>query len=414
MLQLETIPSVIIDIPRTFRGFMLRSFYAVLILKSDGIFMRKKLILTAIASSIILVGCGEDASQSQQAPLPLVAVQDVNVIPHQQSKSYIGRIEAVEDTAITAQVSGYLQGRHFEEGQMVEEGQLLYTIEPSSFEAQVASAKAAVAQANAALKKAELDFKRGERLLPKGSISQSEFDALTATLLGGEAQLEATKAQLISAEVNLSHTKILAPFSGRISDTKVSQGDLVSPSSGVLTTIVSLDPIHTSFSISERERLELGMDKIEGNGSSESSNVEVQIILENGSAFEHLGELDFLGNRIDLNTGTLAMRAIVSNPHQQLLPGQHVRVNLREKTPIEVMSIPRRAVQTDLEGDYVMVMAEGNVAERRNVDMGAQVEGGIIIKSGLDSNDTVITQGLQRIRNGMPVRLQDSASTSAE
>lgn len=376
--------------------------------------MHKKLILTAIASSILLVGCGEDASKANQAPLPLVAVQDVNVIPHQQSKSYIGRIEAVEDTAITAQVSGYLQGRHFEEGQTVEKGQLLYTIEPSSFEAQVASAKAEVAQANAALKKAQLDFKRGERLLPNGSISQSEFDALTATLLGGEAQLEAAKAQLIAANVNLSHTKILAPFSGRISDTKVSQGDLVSPSSGVLTTIVSLDPIHTAFSISERERLALGLDRIEGNGGGDSSAVEVQVMLENGEAYEHFGELDYLGNRIDLNTGTLAMRAIVDNPEQQLLPGQHVRINLREKQSIDVMSIPRRAVQTDLEGNFVMLITEGNVVERRNVEMGGQVTGGIIIKSGLEPEDVVITQGLQRIRNGMAVRIQEPDTQTAE
>ena len=372
--------------------------------------MRKKLILTALASSLILAGCGQDAQNAKQAPLPLVAVQDVSVVSHQQSKSYIGRIEAVEDTAITAQVSGYLQSRHFNEGQMVEKGQLLYSIEPSSFEAEVASAKAAVAQANANLKKAELDFNRGKNLLPKGSISQSEFDALTANLLGSQAQLEAGQAQLNAANVQLSHTKIVAPFSGRISDTKVSTGDLVSPSSGVLTTLVSLDPIHASFSISER--IELGMDRIEGDGTGDSERVEVQIMLENGEAFEHLGQLDFLGNRINLNTGTIAMRAIADNPNQQLLPGQHVRVDLREKQSIDVVTIPRRAVQTDLEGDFVMVLVEGEaepVAERRNIEMGRQVEGGVIVRSGLERDDAVITQGLQRVRNGMSVRIQASA-----
>ncbi|MGB1321598.1 MAG: efflux RND transporter periplasmic adaptor subunit [Vibrio gallaecicus] len=374
--------------------------------------MRKKILFTVIASSLILAGCGDNSTQNKQAPLPLVVTQDVNVISHQQSKSYVGRIEAVEDTAITAQVSGYLQGRHFNEGQMVEKGQLLYTIEPSSFEAQVASAKASVAQAKASLKKAELDYKRGENLLPKGSISQSEFDSLTAGLLGAQAQLESSQAQLNLANVNLSHTKITAPFSGRISDTKVSQGDLLSPSSGALTTLVSLDPIHASFSISERERLNLGLDQIEGDGSSESSGVEVEIILENGSAYEHLGQLDFLGNRIDLNTGTLAMRAITENPNQQLLPGQHVRVNLRDKQPIEAMTVPRRAVQTDLEGNFVMVVIEGEsglIAERRNIEMGHQVEGGVIA-SGLTPDDVVITQGLQRVRNGMPVREQQPVS----
>ncbi|MDK9772595.1 multidrug efflux RND transporter periplasmic adaptor subunit VmeY [Vibrio sp. B181a] len=371
--------------------------------------MQKKPLVALMAATAILAGCGEASNAQKGAPAPLVVTQDVTIIDYQPSKSYIGRIEAVEDTNITAQVSGYLEARHFDEGQMVEKGQLLYSIEPSSFEAQVASAKAALAQAKAALKKAELDHQRGKNLLPRGSISQSEFDALTATLLGARAELEAANAQLKLAEVNLSYTQIRAPFSGRISDSKVSTGDLLSPSSGILTTLVSLDPVHTSFSVSERERLNLGMDGIKGDGSAESSGVEVQLELENGEYFEHLGQLDFLGNRINTQTGTIAMRAVVPNPDQKLLPGQHIKVNLRDKNAKDVIVIPRRAVQTDLEGDFVMVMAEGNVAERRNVEVGAQVEQGIIIKDGLDKDDTVITQGLQRVRNGVEVRIQSPA-----
>ncbi|ELB2899097.1 multidrug efflux RND transporter periplasmic adaptor subunit VmeY [Vibrio alginolyticus] len=371
--------------------------------------MQKKPLVALMAATAILAGCGEANNAQTKGQAPLVVTQDVTVIDYQPSKSYIGRIEAIEDTNITAQISGYLKARHFEEGQMVEKGQLLYSIEPSSFEAQVASAKAALAQAKAALKKAELDHTRGKNLLPRGSISQSEFDALTAALLGARAELEAANAQLKLAEVNLSYTQIRAPFSGRISDTKVSTGDLVSPSSGVLTTLVSLDPVHTSFSVSERERLAMGMDQVKGDGSAESNRVEVQLELENGQFFEHLGKLDFLGNRIDTKTGTIAMRALVPNPDQKLLPGQHIKVNLRDKNTKDVIVIPRRAVQTDLEGDFVMVMAEGNVAERRNVELGPQVEQGIIIREGLDQEDTVITQGLQRVRNGVEVRLQAPA-----
>ncbi|HHF3146693.1 multidrug efflux RND transporter periplasmic adaptor subunit VmeY [Vibrio diabolicus] len=371
--------------------------------------MQKKPLVALMAATAILAGCGEANNAQREGQAPLVVTQDVTVIDYQPSKSYIGRIEAVEDTNITAQISGYLKARHFEEGQMVEKGQLLYSIEPSSFEAQVASAKAALAQAKAALKKAELDHTRGKNLLPRGSISQSEFDALTAALLGAKAELEAANAQLKLAEVNLSYTQIRAPFSGRISDTKVSTGDLVSPSSGVLTTLVSLDPVHTSFSVSERERLAMGMDLVKGDGSAESNRVEVQLELENGQFFEHLGKLDFLGNRIDTKTGTIAMRALVPNPEQKLLPGQHIKVNLRDKNTKDVIVIPRRAVQTDLEGDFVMVMAEGSVAERRNVELGPQVEQGIIIREGLEQEDTVITQGLQRVRNGVEVRIQTPA-----
>ncbi|HDY7702595.1 TPA: efflux RND transporter periplasmic adaptor subunit [Vibrio vulnificus] len=368
--------------------------------------MKLKPIVGLIVASALLAGCEDKALQQRNTMAPLVVTQEVLMLDYQTSNAYIGRVEAVEDTNITAQVSGYLKARHFEEGQLVEKGALLYTIEPSSFEAQVASAKASLAQAKASLKKAELDHQRGKNLLPRGSISQSEFDALTAGLLGAQAQLEAANAQLKLADVNLSYTQIRAPFSGRISDSKVSTGDLVSPSSGILTTLVSLDPIHTAFSISERERLALGIERIKGDGSTPSAGVEVQLQLENGKEYPHLGRLDYLGNRIDTKTGTIALRAVVANPDHQLLPGQHIKVNLREKQAKSVVVVPRRAVQTDLEGHFVMVMTQGEVAERRNVSLGAQVEQGVVIREGLTQDDVVITQGLQRVRNGMQVRVQ--------
>ncbi|RZR40177.1 efflux RND transporter periplasmic adaptor subunit [Vibrio vulnificus] len=368
--------------------------------------MKLKPIVGLIVASALLAGCEDKALQQHNTMAPLVVTQEILMLDYQPSNAYIGRVEAVEDTNITAQVSGYLKARHFEEGQLVEKGALLYTIEPSSFEAQVASAKASLAQAKASLKKAELDHQRGKNLLPRGSISQSEFDALTAGLLGAQAQLEAANAQLKLADVNLSYTQIRAPFSGRISDSKVSTGDLVSPSSGILTTLVSLDPIHTAFSISERERLALGIERIKGDGSTPSAGVEVHLQLENGKEYPHLGRLDYLGNRIDTKTGTIALRAVVENPDHQLLPGQHIKVNLREKQAQSVVVVPRRAVQTDLEGHFVMVMTPGEVAERRNVSLGAQVEQGVVIRQGLTLDDVVITQGLQRVRNGMQVRVK--------
>ncbi|ELH3007566.1 TPA: efflux RND transporter periplasmic adaptor subunit [Vibrio vulnificus] len=368
--------------------------------------MKLKPIVGLVVASALLAGCEDKTLQQRNTMAPLVVTQEVLMLDYQPSNAYIGRVEAVEDTNITAQVSGYLKARHFEEGQLVEKGALLYTIEPSSFEAQVASAKASLAQAKASLKKAELDHQRGKNLLPRGSISQSEFDALTAGLLGAQAQLEAANAQLKLADVNLSYTQIRAPFSGRISDSKVSTGDLVSPSAGILTTLVSLDPIHTAFSISERERLALGIERIKGDGSTPSAGVEVQLQLENGKEYPHLGRLDYLGNRIDTKTGTIALRAVVANPDHQLLPGQHIKVNLREKQAKSVVVVPRRAVQTDLEGHFVMVMTLGEVAERRNVSLGAQVEQGVVIREGLTQDDVVITQGLLRVRNGMQVRVQ--------
>ncbi|MEH6531760.1 MAG: efflux RND transporter periplasmic adaptor subunit [Photobacterium frigidiphilum] len=369
--------------------------------------MNKKLIIATLVSASLLAGCGDKVSSQQSPQGPLVVVEPVTVIDYQQGKQYVGRTEALEDVLITAQVSGYLKERFFTEGQLVEKGQLLFQIEPAAYEAKLASAQASISQAEANLKKADLDFKRGQNLLPKGSISESEFDRLTAENLSAIAQLKAAKAQYHSAEVDLSYTSISAPFSGRISDSKVSLGDLVSPSSGVLTTLVSLNPMQTTFNLSERERLDLGIDYLDGSGEGKG-NVEVLLTLNNGEEYAHLGEVDFIGNRIDLNTGTIAMRAKFDNPDQRLLPGQHVQVFLREKIPVQKVVIPRRAVQSDLEGDFVMVLKEDNVAERRNVIMGPQTVQGIIIADGIDATDIVMTKGLQRVRNGITVRIEET------
>ncbi|WP_299013143.1 efflux RND transporter periplasmic adaptor subunit [uncultured Photobacterium sp.] len=367
--------------------------------------MNNKFMVASLISASLLVGCGDKFSGQKSSANPLVAIQPVTVIDYQQGKKFVGRTEAIEDVAITAQVSGYLKDRFFQEGELVEKGQLLFQIEPAAYEAKVASAKAEIAQAEATLKRADLDWERGKNLLPKGSISQSEFDRLTAEKLNAEAQVKAAKAQLNSAEIDLSFTRIVAPFTGRISDSKASIGDLVSPNSGVLTTLVSLDPIQASFNISERQRLDLGIDELDGSGDGKG-DVEVVLTLNNGQDYSSLGKVDFIGNRIDLNTGTIAMRAKFANPEQRLLPGQHVQVFLREKTPVKMNVVPRRAVQSDLEGDFVMVLKEGNIAERRNVQLGAQAEQGVIIRDGLNADDVVLTKGLQRVRNGMTVRFE--------
>ncbi|MGF1695199.1 efflux RND transporter periplasmic adaptor subunit [Vibrio kyushuensis] len=374
--------------------------------------MNKKLVLTTLLTSSILAGCNKDTSNNSQAPLPLVITQTTETIEHRGSITFIGRAEAVDDTNITAQVTGYLQSRHFEEGQMVEEGDLLFTIEPSQFEAKLATSKAEFARANSSLKKAVLDHERGKRLLPKGSISKADFDALTANLHGAEAMVEAAKAQIRLAEVNLSYTQISAPFSGRISDSKVSRGDLISPSSGVLTTLVSLDPIHASFNVSERDRLGIALETAKGNVSANDKQIDVSVTLENGVRYEHTGGLDFLGNRINVNTGTIDMRAIVPNPEHKLLPGQHLRVELYAENTVPVIAIPRKAVQSDLEGDFVMLVTEGNIIERRNIELGSQTPEGVIVPFGLSANEKIVVQGLQRVRNGMPVQVQDQQTDS--
>jgi membrane fusion protein (multidrug efflux system) len=167
-----------------------------------------------------------------------------------------------------------------------------------------------------------------------------------------------------------------------------------------------MDPIHATFQISERERIEMGLDRYSGDVSQSTETPDVTIILENDEEHEEIGRLNFIGNRVDLNTGTIALRALIPNPNHTLLPGQNIRVKISSENATDVIVIPRRAVQTDIEGDFIMLVSEGNVAERRLVELGASVEGGVIIKTGLSETDKVIVEGLQRVRNGMPVRIE--------
>ncbi|EOD77058.1 RND efflux system, membrane fusion protein CmeA [Grimontia indica] len=368
--------------------------------------IKRKLLLPALISATLLAGCGGQEAQQKNAFTPLVAVESAELIDYQPQKSFVGRTEAMEDVGIVPQVSGYLKSRYFNEGEMVNTGQLLYQIDPSLYEAKVASAKASVAQAKAGVTNANLDYDRGQDLLPRGGISQSEFDRLTAVKLQAEAALKAAEAQLQAAETDLSHTTIRAPFTGRISESRASIGDLVSPSTGVLTTIVSLDPMQASFSMSEKQRLQSGADRVSGIGKGRSGDVEVWLKLGKGHDYEHAGHLDYLGNRIDTQTGTIALRAKFPNPEHRLLPGQYVEVIVKDKNTTPTLVIPRLSVQTDLEGDFVMVLKEGNIVERRNVELGPQTEQGVIIRGGLNDGEQVLTKGLQRARNGMTVRLE--------
>ncbi|PKF49409.1 efflux RND transporter periplasmic adaptor subunit [Enterovibrio nigricans] len=368
--------------------------------------INRKLMLPALISVVFIAGCGNDQAPKNKAFVPLVSAQSAELINYQPIQTFVGRTEAVEDVGIVPQVSGYLKMRYFKEGQLVQKGQLLYKIDPSLYEAKVASAQAAVSQAKAGLHNANLDYERGQDLLPRGGISQSEFDRLTAVKLQAEAGVKSADAQLLAAELDLSHTTIVAPFTGRISKSNASLGDLVSPSTGVLTTIVSLDPMQASFSMSEKQRLEMGADMVSGSGKGRGGLVEVYLRLGKGYDYEHVGNIDYLGNRIDVKTGTIGLRASFPNPEHRLLPGQYVDVIVKDKKSQLSIIIPRLAVQTDLEGDFIMVLKEGNKVERRNVILGEQTDKGIIIREGLNENERVLTKGLQRVRNGMTVRLQ--------
>jgi membrane fusion protein (multidrug efflux system) len=316
---------------------------------------------------------------------------------------YVGRLQARDDVAIQAQVTGYLLSRDFDEGKLVEAGDLLFTIDSSEYKAAMARARADLAAALAAQANAERNYKRGRELLPKGAISQSELDNLTARKLDADARVESAHAQIASAQVNLNHTVITAPISGRIGRSSVSVGDLVGPNTGTLTTLVSIDPIEALFQISEATLIDAILARPNRAPDELPSDIEVTLELANGMVYPEVGEIDFIGNRIDATTGTLEARARIPNPHSLLVPGQYVRVMLKRATPVEGLFIPQAAVQADQQGSFVLIVDDSDTVARRNVELGHRKDVQVLVRQGLEAGDRVIVRGLQQVRPGMTV-----------
>jgi membrane fusion protein (multidrug efflux system) len=355
----------------------------------------------------LLAGCS-----SETAPPPMVEVVVDTVVrePYQPTYRHVGRLEAVNDVAIQARVAGYLQSRQFREGELVAAGDVLYTLDASEYKAALARAKADLASAKANAANAQGNYQRGLELLPKGAISQSEMDNLEAQKRDADAGIESAEAQVTSAEVNLSFTRILAPISGRIGLSTVSVGDLVGPNSGNLTTLVSLDPIQAMFQVSEATYIRaIGKDLDRNLQASVLSRIEVTLELSNGLVYQEVGKIDYIANRIDEATGTLETRAIIPNPNSALVPGQYVRVILRDTQLVQGLFLPQAAVQADQQGNFVLIVDDENIVQRRNVELGERREDVVLVLEGVKAGDHVIVRGLQQVRPGMEVKSKSIA-----
>jgi membrane fusion protein (multidrug efflux system) len=361
--------------------------------------------------AIVLALCLGACSQEPPPPLVVEVVVDTAVLdPYQPKSAFVGRLQAIEDVSIQAQVTGYLLARRFREGDMVEAGDILYEIDPAAFEAELARAKADLAKARATQANAERNFKRGQELVPDGNISKSEMDQLEADRLEADAEVAAAEAKLKTAEVNLGYTKIRAPISGRIGRSKLSTGDLVGPNSGVLTTLVSVDPIHALFQLSEATLVQIIVQRMGQPGAQNLNDIDlsdlvVRLELRNGVFYPEIGRVDYFSNRISVDTGTLEARAVIPNPYGLLVPGQYVRVVIVQEELSEALFVPQAAVQADQEGSFVLVV-EGGVVQRRNVVLDERVEERIVVLQGLEEGEQVIVRGLQQVRPGQPVRTQ--------
>jgi len=358
-----------------------------------------------LAADVALLSVHVCAQPTPGAP-PAVGVVRVARQQITESDEFIGRIQAVGRVALVARVSGFLEKRLFVEGAEIKKGDLLYQLEQPPFQAQVESSKATVDQLKAQHRNAEITLERAQDLLKKQVGPQSNVDTALAAERSLAAQIEGAQAQLHIAEINLGYTEIRAPIDGRISSTSVTEGNVVSPTSGTLATIVSQDPMYVTFSIALRTGLELRSRYASKGGFSA---VVIKLRLPNGSIYGQDGKLDYASPTVAENTDTVALRGVIPNPvhpgmtvgqpgARELVDGEFVTVLLEGVQPITVLAIPRAAVLSDQQGDYVYIVDAQNKAQIRRIRQSQSTPSIAVIVNGLQEGELVISEGLQRVR----------------
>ena len=359
--------------------------------------------VVAAMSTLLLFACGSGSKENAVAPPPGVLVAKVSMRQILETVEYVGQTVAVNDVSLRAQVSGYLLKKTFDEGQDVEKGAELFTIDPALYEAGVAAAAGAVAEAKAEVSRTEKDLKRYRTLIKSQSISQQQLDKAEVELLQASANLKTVEAQLLRAKIDLSYTVIKAPFTGRIGRAGASLGDLVAPQSGELARLVELNPIYANFSVSERDVIAAKRRYQSGDGGVEMDKIEVRLRLPDGSPFQHVGRVDFIDNVVDRRTGTVVLRARFDNPQKLLVPGLYVSTMLGREETTDKLIIPQSSVQEDQAGVFVMVVAPDNKVELRRITTGQAYAGELVVDSGLEPGEQVIVEGIQKVRPGMVV-----------
>jgi membrane fusion protein (multidrug efflux system) len=369
--------------------------------------------INLLAAGALVFGLAATAqAQAPAAGPPAVGIVEATTRPITETSEFLGRVEAVNRVNVVARVTAFLEKRLFNEGGEVKTGDELYRLERGPFEADLASKQAQVAQLQATLDNAKLTTDRARTLLGGPAGQQSTYDAALANQRSLEAQVQAAQAQVQASQINLDYTDIRSPIDGMIGRTAVTEGNVVSPASGVLTTIVSQDPMYVIFPVSVRLGVEL-RDRYAARGGLNA--VVIRLRLPNGRAYGLTGKVDFVDNTIVQNTDTFTVRGVIPNPTlpgdpsttngllHELTDGEFVTVLLEGVQPVEVLAIPRSAVLSDQQGDYAFVVGPDNKAEQRRIQLGQSTPTIAAVISGLKPGDRVIVEGLQRVRPGQPV-----------
>ncbi len=370
------------------------------------------LALGALLIAVSLSACDRPQAQSKSspaaAPPPGVTTSQPVVSEIVEWDEYTGRFEAVASVEVRARVSGYVDKIAFVDGQPVKKGDLLFVIDPRPFERAVAQAQAELEQARTRSQNTALDVERGRPLLERKIMSEKVFDDRANLQREAESAVKVAEAKVATAELELAFTRITAPIDGRISRATVSLGSWISAGGAanatLLTLIVTQDPIHIYFDISENNYIKYKRLAERGAlAGNDRAGAEVGVALPDETTFAHRGRLDFIDNRLDPGTATMRARAILANADQMFSPGMFARVRLAG-TPLQsTVLLPDAAIGTDQANKFVLVVADDGMVSRRVVRLGPLYQGLRVIRSGVEAQDWVVTSGLQRARPGQKV-----------
>lgn len=355
----------------------------------------------------LLSGCNDNENAPDKIPDPEVSVWQVKTAPLAVTTELPGRTEAFRIAEVRPQVSGIILKRNFVEGNDITAGESLYQIDPATYQAALSSAQGELAKAEAAANIAHLTVKRYLPLVGTQYVSRQEYDTAVASARQADASVQAAKAAVETARINLAYTRVSSPISGRIGKSAVTEGALVTNGqTTALATVQQIDPIYVDVTQSSRDFMRLKQAVEQGNLRREDGKAEVELIAENGQAYPLKGSLAFSDITVDESTGSITIRAVFPNPDHTLLPGMFVRARLDEGIQPTAILVPQQGVTRNARGDAtVMVVNEKSQAEQRNVVAIQAIGDKWLISEGLKEGDQVIVSGLQRARPGTRVTI---------
>jgi RND family efflux transporter MFP subunit len=365
-------------------------------------------VVAALVGTIVMTaGCSAQAAPEAPPPPPTVTVAPVEAREIIEHTEFTGRVQAVDDVELRARISGHLQAVHFESGQLVKRGDVLFTIDSRWNEAAVRAAESAVAQARVRLENAQLEIDRAEKLLGSRAISTEEAETRRARFAEAKAFLLSTEAARDIAKLDLEFTQVKAPIDGRVSRALVTPGNWVSGEAGsntVLTTIVSVDPVYVYMDVDESSLLDMQRRmRADELPLDEHGRVSVELGLSNDTGFPLQGVVESLDNRLNPGTGSIVVRIEVPNEDGRLVPGLFARVRVPTSKPTSTILVSERAIGTDQSQKFVLRLGPNNTVAYAAVQIGPLVDGQRVIRSGLSAGDVIIVNGLQRARPGIQV-----------